>query len=47
MDDPSAYLHEADLMFMGMYKGLFWSDYSESGEPVTAGTGTFEIVERE
>ena len=47
LDDPEAYLYEADMMFMGMHEGLFWSDYSESGESVTVGTGTFEIMETE
>ena len=32
---------------MVMHEGLYWSDYSESGESVTEGTGTFEIMERE
>ena len=44
LNDPEAYLYEADMMFMGMHEGLFWSDYSESGESVSVGTGTFEIM---
>jgi len=47
LDDPEAYLFEVDMMFTGMHEGLFWSDYSESGESVTVSSGTFEIMETE
>ena len=35
------------MMFLGMHEGLFWSDYSESGESQIVGSGTFEIMETE
>jgi len=44
LDDPEAYLYEADMMFMGMHEGLFWSDCSGSGESVTVGTGIANVA---
>ena len=45
LNDPDAYLWEAEMMFLEMDKGLVWSAYSESGEVLRSGTGTFEITE--
>ena len=44
-NDPDAFAWAAEMMFLEMDKGVFWSDYSESGEVVISGTGTFELME--
>ena len=44
-DDPDAYLFEAEMMFLEMDEGVFWSEYSEGGEVLISSTGTFEFME--
>ena len=45
LNDPDAYLWEAEMLFLEMDKGLVWSDYSQSGVVILSGIGTFEFME--